>query len=147
MKKRGYVLLSLALTAVLLGGADKSKIISYACDKDEYLIVKENKDVDVKEISRMQADSLENNKDIMCVEPMTTVAGSAILSMDETVSKYEDEWNVKMIKSENVNSYSKDKIKVAILDSGIDYLNEINVEMSMKEWMFYTKICQDMEQV
>ena len=65
MKKRGYVLLSLALTAVLLGGADKSKIISYAGDKDEYLIVKENKDVDVKEISRMQADSLENNKDIM----------------------------------------------------------------------------------
>ncbi len=127
MKKRWYMLFSLALTAILVGGANKSKIVSYACEKEEYLVVNENKDVNVKEISRMQADSLENNKDIMCVEPMTSVSGSAILSMDEIVSKYEDEWNIKMIKAENVNSYSANKIKVAILDSGIDYLDGINV--------------------
>lgn len=95
MKKGMKFIVGMVLTATLLGGLSQSKIISYACEKDEYLIVNDNKDVNVRNISRLQADDIENDKDVICVERMINVTGSAQLSFESGLDKYEDEWNVK----------------------------------------------------
>ncbi|MBE5935452.1 MAG: hypothetical protein E7262_06630 [Lachnospiraceae bacterium] len=127
MKKKGYFALSIALTVAILAGASNTSIISYACEKDEYLVVTENKDVDVKNISKLQADTIEKKDDVMCVEPMSCVSASGNIDLRSNTINYKDEWNLKMINAQNVNSYNKNKIKVAVLDSGIDYTDSINV--------------------
>lgn len=80
------------------------------------------------DLSKSQAAKLENMDEIDFLERDLKVQGS---SEDKVMaSECEDEWNIKMVNGdvkEDAASEKEKSIKVAIIDSGIDYTDGIHV--------------------
>jgi minor extracellular protease Epr len=110
----------------------------------------EKNNVIVTEIKLRQANELEAREDVLVVEEDFTVAASGELDMDDNVirnvinnpvrennednrdtnveNNSDTEWNIDMIKAKyGDNMNVTNKVKVAILDSGIEYSNRLNV--------------------
>ena len=85
------------------------------------------------ELSGREAEQLERDKKVVLVEPDIEVKGSDCDSLDKSdaVSESEDEeWNYQAIHVDDVKKEKsdKDKVKVALIDSGVDMFNDIEVK-------------------
>lgn len=108
-------------------------------------LLEENKMVSVQ-LSSSQINKLENDNNIKYLEKDEVIEGSTMKtsvkssytiknkhSKKETrvkKNKSSDEWNVQMINADEVakeNNKENERIKIAILDSGIDWGNDINL--------------------
>lgn len=94
--------------------------ISDEAEKAESL---EEHSTTVLELSEKEAQQLEKKQGIT-IEPDCEMEG-----LGETEDNLTDvsEWNMQMINADENTEKSKDKIKVAIIDSGVDYTNGIKV--------------------
>lgn len=94
--------------------------ISDEAEKAESL---EEHNTTVLELSEKEAQQLEKKQGIT-IEPDCEMEG-----LGETEDNITDvsEWNMQMINADENSEKSKDKIKVAIIDSGVDYTNGIKV--------------------
>lgn len=88
-----------------------------------------------------EAIALQKEDNILRVEKDVTVKGSRkeITNREvikRSVKKSEAEWNLQTIKAdklEKADNISEKKVKVAVIDSGVDYANDINVA----KWVDY----------
>ena len=81
------------------------------------------------EMNSEQANQLEQSKAVKCIEEDSQIEKEFVEELqirDIAKPKY-DNWNAKAINTENVTDHSQDKIKVAVIDSGIDCTENINV--------------------
>lgn len=92
--------------------------------KDSYTVNTENGEVLTAELSAVEAEQLEKEKDIICVEKDTLIACPAEAGWD-MVKPATKKWNLQAINANNVNAPSK--VKVAMIDSGVDYSNNVEV--------------------
>ena len=94
--------------------------ISDEAEKAESL---EEHNTTVLELPEKEAQQLEKKQGIT-IEPDCEMEG-----LGETEDNLTDvsEWNMQMINADENSEKSKDKIKVAIIDSGVDYTNGIKV--------------------
>lgn len=92
------------------------------------------------ELTKEQARELEKKESVELVEPDVQVQGSTIHYKDKKVKKIKSrkadknrEWNLQAIhtKQEKKKANGKNKVKVALLDSGVDLFNDIEVEESI----------------
>lgn len=89
------------------------------------------------ELTERQAESLENDKGVEVIEPDLTVqASSESIQEESTVQKEagdDVEWNLQAIHcdGEKEEGDKKRKVKVALIDSGVDLFNDINVKESI----------------
>lgn len=82
----------------------------------------------VTEIKLRQANSLEQKEDILVVEEDFTVTASGEIDLYGNTNKSDSEWNIDMINGKyGDNMNVTNKVKVAILDSGVEYTNRLNV--------------------
>ena len=82
------------------------------------------------DLSQSQADKLESLDEVDFLEKDMEVEGSAEDSVN--ASECENEWNINMVNGdveENTAQKERNPVKVAIIDSGIDYTNGIPVAM------------------
>lgn len=90
----------------------------------------ESNNVMVSEIKLREANKLVKDSNVIAVEEDYKVKASGNIGVDtvEQISKTAEEWNRTMVNAkygDNINV--ADKIKVAILDSGIEYIDRLNV--------------------
>lgn len=90
----------------------------------------ESNNVMVSEIKLREANKLVKDSNIIAVEEDYKVKASGNIGVEtvEQISKTAEEWNRTMVNAkygDNINV--ADKIKVAILDSGIEYTDRLNV--------------------
>lgn len=70
-------------------------------------------------LSKREAEELEESNHIVTIEKDKKVMGSKVKKINR--KKIDLEWNKKLIKSENdKNVDSKEKVKIAVIDSGVD---------------------------
>lgn len=95
--------------------------------KKEYIIFdnSENHEIQVKKLTSVEKNKLEDcNK--LIVEENFTIKGS---STEKTNRKNREKlWNKKMIRVDDNHQDTKEQIKVALIDSGVDYSENINVK-------------------
>ncbi len=105
-------------------------------------MLKRNKLVSLK-LSSSELEYLEKSGDIAYAEEDVTVKGSGnvqdnVIAMSKSVhdkkervidkNAKRDEWNIQMIHAEKSSLYEKrDRVKIAVLDSGVDYGNDIDL--------------------
>lgn len=78
-------------------------------------------------LSKREAEELEESNHIVTIEKDKKVMGSKVKKINR--KKIDLEWNKKLIKSENdKNVDSKEKVKIAVIDSGVDWGNDIDLE-------------------
>ncbi len=78
-------------------------------------------------LSKREAEELEESNHIVTIEKDKKVTGSKVKKINR--KKIDLEWNKKLIKSENdKNVDSKEKVKIAVIDSGVDWGNDIDLE-------------------
>ena len=85
------------------------------------------------ELSGREAEQLERDKKVVLVEPDIEVKGSDCDSSDKSVvvsGSEDEEWNYQAIHVDDVKKEKsdKDKVKVALIDSGVDMFNDIEVK-------------------
>lgn len=148
------VIVSLTSNGVIMkdleneSGAIKSK------KNDEYIVVTKDKkgyekikneygkyivncydEYDVKgniltaDISEEQVEMMERDKNIIAVEKDIKVMASGL--SNETSTEAVEDWNIKMISADDEivkESIDKEKVKVAVIDSGVDALSDVNVK-------------------
>ncbi len=92
------------------------------------------------ELTETEAQKLEKKDAVELVEPDVVVKGSSICCTDKKVEKIRSrkadknrEWNLQAIhtKKQKKKGNGKNKVKVAILDSGVDLFNDIEVKESI----------------
>ncbi len=92
------------------------------------------------ELTEAEAEKLGKRNSVELVEPDVQVQGSAIHYKDKKVKKIKSrkadknrEWNLQAIhtKQEKKKGNRKNKVKVALLDSGVDLFNDIEVKESI----------------
>lgn len=93
--------------------------------KEQYDVNSGNGEAVSVELSEREAAQLEADEGILCVEKDFTIENEAEASWD-MVKPTVDDWNMKAINAENAETNSP--VKVAILDSGIDYTEDISVK-------------------
>lgn len=94
--------------------------ISDETEKAESL---EEHNTTVLELSEKEAQQLEKKQGIT-IEPDCEIEGLG--EIEDNITDV-SEWNMQMINADENSEKSKDKIKVAIIDSGVDYTNGIKV--------------------
>jgi len=97
--------------------------------KSKYLVVRTNKEIISTYISRSEAKKLEKDSSIICVERDGKVKASSKISENNNGIK-QSEWNFQAVKADEVKISPKKKqrnVRVAVIDSGIDSTNELNV--------------------
>jgi minor extracellular protease Epr len=78
------------------------------------------------ELTLDEANKIENDKLTVCVEENANVVGAT--SDNDTEKEISNvEWNLKAIDANDVQQNMTNKVKVAIIDSGIDYSDDIEV--------------------
>ncbi|MDD7717882.1 MAG: S8 family serine peptidase [Eubacteriaceae bacterium] len=93
--------------------------------KEEYKVVAENGEALTLDISESTASRLADSEDIICVEKDFTIEAPVEAGWDMVKPQSED-WNLSAIHVENASASSK--VKVAILDSGVDMTHNIDVK-------------------
>lgn len=95
--------------------------------KKEYIIFdnSENHEIQVKKLTSVEKNKLEDC-DKLIVEENFTIQGS---STEKTNRKNREKlWNKRMIRVDDNHQDTKEQIKVALIDSGVDYSEDINVK-------------------
>ncbi len=111
-------------------------------DYDVEMIVQKDKDaakqsMAISSLSEEEAIELEKQTDVLSVEQDTVVKANSVKNgrhMIRQKEKKNSSWNMQMIKEDKIKKSKKNnsgKIKVAILDSGVDYANDIEIEKSI----------------
>ena len=86
-----------------------------------------HEDIATVSLSKREAEELEESNHIVTIEKDKKVTGSKIKKINR--KKIDLEWNKKLIKSENnKNAIAKKKVKIAVIDSGVDWGNDIELE-------------------
>ncbi len=104
-------------------------------------IVKESlvngQNVGVVSLTAKEVKRIKDRKEIISIEKDNVVTASKTFGGRKVIRKQENlkkqkRWNTEIIKVNKVEKSQKvDKIKVAILDSGIDYANDIDIKESI----------------
>lgn len=98
-----------------------------AAVKDGYHVVDQNGEALTLEISPSEAAALESKKEILCVEKDFTMGNENEITPDlNKVKPAEKDWNLKAVDA--VNAASTQKVKVAIIDSGVDYSENVLIQ-------------------
>lgn len=98
-----------------------------AAVKDGYHVVDQNGEALTLEISPSEAAALESKKEILCVEKDFTMGNENEITPDlNKVKPAEKDWNLKAVDA--VNAVSTQKVKVAIIDSGVDYSENVLIQ-------------------
>lgn len=92
--------------------------------KDEHTVITENGEALTAELSAVEAEQLEKEKDIICVEKDALIASPTEAGWD-MVKPAVEKWNLQAVNAQNTNVSSK--VKVAMIDSGVDYSNNVEV--------------------
>ena len=90
----------------------------------------ESNNVMVSEIKLREANKLVKDENVIAVEENYKVKATGNISVDEvaTISKITEEWNRTMVNAKyGDNMNVANKVKVAILDSGIEYSDRLNI--------------------
>lgn len=86
-------------------------------------------------MTQSDADNLEAEQEVLAVEKDIKVMANKVKNGRKMIRKKEKadiRWNMEMIKHDTEETESVDeKVKVAILDSGIDYANDIEIAKSI----------------
>lgn len=96
-----------------------------------------NQSIAISTMSEEEADKLEKQQDVLAVEPDVEVKASRVKNGRKKIKKKIKKnvsWNAEMINQHKYKEETKNtngKIKVAILDSGVDYANDIEIEKSI----------------
>ena len=90
------------------------------------------------ELTGQQAESLEKDRKVAVLEPDATVQGSGDSGEDPAVQKEagdDTEWNLQAVRCDGEagkeKGDKKKKVKVALIDSGVDLFNDIEVKESI----------------
>lgn len=114
----------------------------YTTDKSEYTEYMRTVNISINTMSETQAKKLRNNSDVVCVEENFKLTGCG--KNDINPKKISKDWNIKMINAD-INQYPKkmqkkvknyekkaeesdDKVKIAIIDSGVDETGDIEIK-------------------
>ena len=111
-------------------------------DYDVEMIVHKDKDavkqsMAISSMTEEEADELKKQPDVLSVEQDTVVKANRVKNgrrMIRQKEKKNSSWNMEMIKQNKIVRSKKNssaKIRVAILDSGVDYANDIEIEKSL----------------
>ncbi len=108
---------------------------SMSAEKTEQYIILEQKDnekvnVSTALLTKSQAQKCEADNSAVIVESDVMMRGSGASSESVRVSQSQGDtaWNLQMVGADDVEiPGSSDKIKVAVIDSGIDYSSDLNV--------------------
>ena len=92
--------------------------------KNDHAVITENGEALTAELSAVEAEQLEKEKDIICVEKDSLIVSPVEVGWD-MVKPAAEKWNLQAINAQNVNVPAK--VKVAIIDSGVDYSNNVEV--------------------
>lgn len=93
--------------------------------KDEYDVTNKNGKALTAELSAAEATTLENNDEILCVEEDTTIETNEEL-IEDMVKPEEETWGLAAVNATNASASSV--VKVAIIDSGVDYSDNVVVK-------------------
>ena len=143
MKKRKSIISLVLISSLAIGSFGVTTFASYDNNKKSFLILAEKdgkKEVSVASLSTREAMRLQKTGDhILVVEEDGYVVGSKNDKVKKEKHKKkvkvksskdsEYEWNIQAVKADGVSETSTQKVKVAILDSGIDYTGDIDVKM------------------
>lgn len=94
------------------------------------------------QLTESEAEEISEDKGVMSVEEDIVVKASAHQGISSKKikrikeNKSEHEWNARMIRSDKAKEWKKrkkgkEKVKIAILDSGVDYGNDIDVAQTI----------------
>ena len=143
MKKRKSIISLVLISSLAIGSFGVTTFASYDNNKKSFLILAEKdgkKEVSVASLSTREAMRLQKTGDhILVVEEDGYVVGSKNDKVKKEKHKKkvkvksskgsEYEWNIQAVQADGVSETSTQKVKVAILDSGIDYTGDIDVKM------------------
>ena len=143
MKKRKSIISLVLISSLAIGSFGVTTFASYDNNKKSFLILAEKdgkKEVSVASLSTREAMQLQKTGDhILVVEEDGYVVGSKNDKVKKEKNKKkvkvksskdsEYEWNIQAVQADGVSETSTQKVKVAILDSGIDYTGDIDVKM------------------
>ncbi len=143
MKKRKSIISLVLISSLAIGSFGVTTFASYDNNKKSFLILAEKdgkKEVSVASLSTREAMQLQKTGDhILVVEEDGYVVGSKNDKVKKEKHKKkvkvksskdsEYEWNIQAVQADGVSETSTQKVKVAILDSGIDYTGDIDVKM------------------
>lgn len=130
------VIVGVLVVNIIAGGLLRGRVANInAGSKQLYIVQMSSKDsITTLSMTNSEAEKLKNNKGIISVENDSMMKGCGKRKNKENHINWDktcdQQWNLKMI---NANGYkltkssSHDKIKVAIIDSGIDYSSDIDV--------------------
>jgi minor extracellular protease Epr len=94
-------------------------------ENDEYTELSNDENINIVEITEQKAQELEKDKDVVNIEKNIYLSGSGEALDPKEV---DSDWNLQMINAgECDEDKAKDKIKVAIIDSGVDECDGIEV--------------------
>lgn len=142
-KAAKVVSIGLAVTMVITSYMCLSADTAFAAENDTYIVIVRDKDgADaVKEgyhvvdqsgealtlaISPSEAAALDSEKDVLCVEKDFTMGNENEATPDlNKVKPAEADWNLEAVNA--LNPASSQKIKVAIIDSGVDYSENVQI--------------------
>jgi len=142
-KSRNKLILGIICVAIIMI-ASISKMVNLN-ETNQYIVITEDgkkHNVDTYNITSTEAKRLLNSGKALIVEKDGIVYGSSNSSKttiqkikhNKTVEKRsfkesDKEWNMQTIKATTITNVSTNKVKVALIDSGIDYTEDINVYM------------------
>ena len=143
MKKRKSIISLVLISSLAIGSFGVTTFASYDNNKKSFLILAEKdgkKEVSVASLSTREAMRLQKTGEhILVVEEDGYVVGSKNDKVKKEKHKKkvkvksskdsEYEWNIQAVQADGVSETSTQKVKVAILDSGIDYTGDIDVKM------------------
>ena len=96
---------------------------------NEYTEYMNEENFSVNTLSASQVEKLEKKQQIIGIEENVNVSGSGKEEINP--NKISEDWNIKMInadKGDKENKLNTDRIKIAIIDSGIDETGDILVK-------------------
>lgn len=113
---------------------DKKEILEAYKDADEKNCIEVNKSdtLLLEDLSAEQADMLENMNDLLIVEEDGIVCANKV-EEEDVKTVIDEEWNIEMINADNLDLQSEgnSRVKVAIIDSGVDIGGDIPVYRSI----------------
>lgn len=95
--------------------------------------ISQDKNLTTVTLTQEEAKQIKKQDDVNYVEKddIVTASGYVFSHEKQTINheknKKSSEWNIQMINSKNQRKRSKKKVKVAVLDSGVDYGNDIDL--------------------
>ncbi len=129
-KKDNYIVFSKANKFTAKKKVEKLQDTYKETEQSDYSQYAEEANVISLELTGEQAKKIQNQSDVVHIEKdIELKACEERIENREIIEKqYKNSkttWNKKMIKANNADTFTTEKVKVAILDSGIDYGNDV----------------------